>query len=159
MIARVDKWTFWYFFSGVFKDHGTEVQNYFYFTIGLLYIGLTIEKLAINWLTNRWGCTYNKLQKFVELEMRKSCIKDKWERLPAYDIDAYGRHYFYTDFEVIKRRFTEEHAEAKWKRQKAAKGGGLPVDIEGEKIENVVKLKEVRDFVPFKVACRIRDFI
>jgi hypothetical protein len=39
--------------------------------------GLFIEKQAINWLTNRWGCTYNKLQKFIELDLRHEAIESQ----------------------------------------------------------------------------------
>ena len=53
--------TFWAFYSGVFKDPRKEVQNYFYFPMFMLTFGLFIEKQAINWLTDRCGCTYNKL--------------------------------------------------------------------------------------------------
>jgi len=44
----VDKWTFYLFISGAFKDHGPWVQNYFYFTFGALFAGLVIEKQAFN---------------------------------------------------------------------------------------------------------------
>jgi len=40
--------------------------------------GLVLEKQAINWLTNRMGCTYFKLQKYIELDLRKKAIDEKW---------------------------------------------------------------------------------
>ena len=82
------------------------------------------------------------------------CLDEKWEFLPEYNINNYKRHYFYKDFDKLKARFIEEHEEARNKRRKAEKQGGLEI----EKGENV-KQKEIRDFVPVKVAIRIRDFI
>lgn len=36
--------------------------------VGMLLFGLAIERVAINWLENRFGCTHFKLQKFTELD-------------------------------------------------------------------------------------------
>lgn len=73
-IESVDFMTFWLFIAGTFKDHRKSAQNYFYFNFGLLVLGLVFERQAINWLTNRWGCTYSKLQKYIELDLRRDCI-------------------------------------------------------------------------------------
>jgi hypothetical protein len=82
----------------------------------MVLISLTIEKMMINWLTDRWGCTFGKLQKFTELEMRMKCIKEKWDgdagKPPKYDIESYRPHYFYSDFSKIKERFIESDEEA-----------------------------------------------
>jgi hypothetical protein len=56
---------------GNYKDHRADVQPYWYYTFFMLTIGLICERYAINWLTNRMGCNYNKLQKFIELDLRK----------------------------------------------------------------------------------------
>lgn len=60
-VRMLDNATFWCFITGIWKDHRIEVKRYYEMTFGLLFIGLMFEKQAINWLTNRWGCTYNKL--------------------------------------------------------------------------------------------------
>jgi len=61
MIELVDRITYWVFLSGIYKDHRKEVQNYFYFPMFAIMFAMAIERQAINWLTNRNGCTYNKL--------------------------------------------------------------------------------------------------
>jgi hypothetical protein len=61
LIEKIDSYTFYLFFLGIFKDHGTNRQNGFFFTFGIILISLTLEKMMINWLTNRWGCTFGKL--------------------------------------------------------------------------------------------------
>jgi len=56
---------------------------------------LFVEKQAINWLFHRWGCTYNRLQKFIELDLRQQAImsiedpkQEKWEVVPPpYNTD------------------------------------------------------------------------
>jgi hypothetical protein len=64
-----------------------------------------LERQSINWLTNRKGLTYNRLQKFIELDLRIQAIKNKWPRKPKYDIELYRDHYFFHDFDDLKRRF------------------------------------------------------
>jgi hypothetical protein len=52
----------------------------------MLALGLVMERQAINWLTNRKGCTYNRLQKFIELDLRMKAIEEKWPICPPrYD--------------------------------------------------------------------------
>ena len=60
-VDNIDNLTYWIFMTGCYKDKRPDVAKYFWLTIALLMLGLFIEKKAINWLTNRWGCTYNKL--------------------------------------------------------------------------------------------------
>ena len=60
---------------GIYKDPRPEYEFHFYMIFGTVLIGLFFEKQAINWLTNRWGCTYNKLQKFIELDLRHEAIE------------------------------------------------------------------------------------
>ena len=107
-IDALDTLTFWVFVTGIYKDHRAKAEDHFYLTFLLLSLGLVCERQAINWLTNRAGCTYNKLQKFIELDLRKQADSENWPvRAPKYDIDRYAEHYFLHDFEDLKARFQE----------------------------------------------------
>lgn len=113
----------------------------------LLALGLVCERQAINWLTNRWGCTYNRLQKFIELELRKQAVKDNWPVCPPkYDIGRYAEHYFHHDFDDLQARFKESEKESIETRRQAK---------HGEKLATDGGAGEVRDFVPHNVAVRI----
>lgn len=57
----LDTLTFWVFVAGIYKDNRESAEHYFYLTFLLLSFGLVCERQAINWLTNRSGCTYNRL--------------------------------------------------------------------------------------------------
>ena len=70
-IQRIDWWMFYIFMAGIYKDDRIDVEHYFYLTMFILAAGLTIERQAINWLSNRYGCNYNRLQKCIELDLRK----------------------------------------------------------------------------------------
>jgi fatty acid desaturase len=76
LIDGLDWYIFIAFLGGFYKDVATHVngtpsyQDYYYFPMAAMFFGLIIEKQAINWLTNRHGCTYFKLQKFIELDTR-----------------------------------------------------------------------------------------
>jgi hypothetical protein len=70
-IEKIDTLTFYVFMSGIFKDNRIDYQHYFYVPMFLLALGLIFERQAINWLTDRHGLTYNKLQKCVELDLRR----------------------------------------------------------------------------------------
>lgn len=112
-------------------------------TFFLLAVGLVIERQAINWLQNRKGCTFNRLQKFIELDLRIKSIKEKWPICPPpYSIDSYKDHYFMHDFNELSERFVESESDQR-RFRKAAKRQN----------------QEIRDFVPYNVACRIREFI
>lgn len=77
--------------------------------IGLLLLGLTVERIAINWLDNRFGCTHFKLQKFAELDERRRAIRYDWDvPNPKYDVEQYRSHYFRNDFEEIKTLVTHK---------------------------------------------------
>lgn len=107
-ILAIDKVSFYMFMTGVYKDHRHWVQNYFYLTYFLLTVGLIIERQAINWLTNRNGCNYNKFQKFVELDLRKQAIDENWEiMVPKYNVDDYKNYYYRPDFRDIKMKIIE----------------------------------------------------
>lgn len=69
-IKYLDKIVFICYIIGVYKDPEGEdsANNYFYYSLAVLFFGLIIEKIAINWLTDRHGCDYFRLQKFIELE-------------------------------------------------------------------------------------------
>ena len=98
---------------GIYKDDRVDVAMNWYLTYGLMFIGLYIEKMSINWLTNRWGCTYNKLQKFLEIDTRyKILTDDNIEVPPPYGPHRYRDHYFYHNFDELIGRLTETDIEA-----------------------------------------------
>ena len=110
---RIDYWSFWAFILGIWKDertvidaNGVETKPYKYFYhytfIGLL-VGILFEKFSIAWLKNRHGCTHYRLQKFIELDMRREALrKPQWDVcLPAYDFTRYKKHYFLNDFDKL----------------------------------------------------------
>jgi len=113
-IDRIDYWSFWLFILGIWKDvrtrvdeNGDEYQPYKHFYL-IIYVGLTtgilFEKFSISWLKNRHGCTHYRLQKFIELDMRREALRgSKWGDgiLPAYDINHYKKHYFLNDYDKL----------------------------------------------------------
>lgn len=105
-VQRIDDDSFWLFFMGLYKD--SRNVWYFYVTFTWLIAGAIFEKQSINWLSNRFGCNYYRLQKYVELDMRREGLrpKNRWENPnPEYKIDRYRKHYFYSDFDQLKARF------------------------------------------------------
>lgn len=54
-LVSLDKFNLFLFYMGVQYDKSDEL------TVGLLLLGLTIERIAINWLDSRFGCTHFKL--------------------------------------------------------------------------------------------------
>lgn len=141
-INKIDSMIYTIFVLGIFKDERPDVENYFYITMFALWVGLYLERVAINWLTDRRGCNYNKLQKFIELDLRRQSIIDRnWAtEHPPYNIENYRHHYFNHDFDDIKKRLVETQEQA---------------EEQGKNKED----KEYRNFVPHKVALRIRDCI
>jgi hypothetical protein len=82
---------------------GVYAESQSLMIIGLLLLGLAIERIAINWLENRFGCTHFKLQKFVELDHRREAIRYDWDiKNPKYDVERYRQHYFRNDFNEVK---------------------------------------------------------
>jgi len=75
----LDKTSFWLFIGGFYKDF-RDGGFTFYSTMIALVIGLIIERQSINWLRNRYGCTYYNLQKFIELDRRRESIRQDWEK-------------------------------------------------------------------------------
>jgi hypothetical protein len=70
-------------------------------------------------------------------------LKNKWDICPPiYSIDSYKQNYFGYDFNELKTRFSEDKETMKRNRQASHKHHD-----------------EIRDFVPYKIAKRIRDFI
>jgi hypothetical protein len=109
-------------------------------------MGLIIERQAINWLSNRYGCNYNRLQKCIELDLRRQSIGSESSPVwpvspPEYNIDNYKFHYFGISFDELKARFTEETPENQ--KSKSSYDWG----------------KEVRDFIPHKAAKKLRELI
>lgn len=96
-LKNLDKVHLFLFYLGIQYDKKDEL------TIGLLLLGLIIERIAINWLDDRFGCTYFKLQKFTELDERKKAIRYTWDiQNPQYNTEQYRQHYFRNDFDEIK---------------------------------------------------------
>jgi len=60
-VAALEDILYWVYLAGILKDHRPHVQNYFYLPMLSLLAALILERSAINWLSNRNGCTYNKL--------------------------------------------------------------------------------------------------
>ena len=105
--------------------------------------GMMIEKQAINWLFDRHGCTHAKVQKFTELELRRQGILEGWGTPPPkYDIRRYKNHYYHHDFEVLQSIFKESKHENERKTREAYE-----------------KDKVMRNFIPHKVAVRIKEAI
>ena len=70
-------------------------------------------------------------------------MKEKWSICPPlYSIDAYKQNYFGSDIEELKIRFSEDKQTMKRNRQMSKKHND-----------------EIRDFVPYKIAKRIKDFV
>lgn len=85
------------FYLGLYKEKTTQ------YLTGLILLGLIIERFAINWQKNRFGCNYFKLQKFIELDQRREALRYRWGKVnPVYNVDEYKKHYFLNDFEDIK---------------------------------------------------------
>jgi len=100
--------------------------------------------MAITWLFDRNGCTYNRFQKFVELDLRVQALKEEWAILPPrYNVERYRNHYYHQDFDALKKKFVESEEERKKHGKEARKKGR----------------REIRDFIPYKVAVRIRESI
>ena len=136
----MDWLSFWTFCIGIYRDQRPENVFYFYATYATLFLSLIIERQSINWLVNRFGCTYYKLQKFVELDTRRQAIQENWEVCPAkYEPEKYGEHYFLNDFEEIKEKFSKKNQE----------------DPNKDQYGN----DSIQDFIPYKVAGRLRDTI
>ena len=85
------------FYLGIYMEKSNLLM------IGMLLLGLAIERVAINWLENRFGCTHFKLQKFTELDQRREAIRYDWDIVnPKYDVERYRHHYFRNDFDELK---------------------------------------------------------
>ena len=103
-------------------------------------LGLWVEDVSIRWLTDRFGCDYNRLQKFAELEARHKQITDQkkapWGKTepPKYNVDRYINYYSTPDFHQVRRRFDQATGEATAK-------------------------EEMPNHVPHKTALRIREAI
>ena len=98
-IDVIDNVTFYVFMAGLYKDNRPGNELYFYGPLFVMTMGFILERNAINWLTNRHGLTYNRLQKCIELELRRKSIDENWEvQPPRYSIDHYKSFYYGDDF-------------------------------------------------------------
>lgn len=98
------------FFIGIYKDMRPDTGNHYYYyaTFFCIIVGLIIERQCINWLKNRNGCTYFRVQKYIELDQRREAIRYSWEKCPpAYEPEKYKEHYFLSDWDDIEKRFKE----------------------------------------------------
>lgn len=96
-IQKLDSWILTLFYFGIYTEKSDLAL------IGNLLLGLMIERVAINWLKNRFGCTHFKLQKFAELDQRREAERHNWDIVnPKYDVENYRQHYFRNDFDDIK---------------------------------------------------------
>jgi hypothetical protein len=94
-IENMDKTTFYLFMFGIYKDLNPDNQKHFYQPMFLMTIGFLIERNYINWLTNRGGLTYNKLQKVIELDLRRKSIIENWGiQPPRYNPNLYKENYY-----------------------------------------------------------------
>ena len=93
-------------------------------------------------MKNRFGCTYFRLQKYIELDIREKHHQHGWPKQAPYDIERYRSHYFWNDFEDLKVRFKENNA---------AFDHNTMIDDHGRKVYS--------EFVPYKTAVRLIDSI
>jgi len=112
-------------------------------TVLMVMIGLIYERQCINWLKNRFGCTHFKFQKFIELDIRRNCLRYNWPNPEycKYNIDNYKKHYFSNDFDQIKNKIEENITE----------NPDIKLDEYGR--------KPIGDFIPVKIAKRLRNSI
>ena len=66
----VDRAEFWLFMAGIYRDDKTESRGDVLYIFLIMIVTLFIERFAINWLTDRNGCTFSKFQKFIEMDLR-----------------------------------------------------------------------------------------
>lgn len=132
-IKLVDTISFWTFMTGLY---------HYKYVVGI-FIALIFERQCINWLKNRFGCTYFRLQKFIELDIRRESLRYNWlnPKYQSYDIENYRMHYFANDFDQIKRRIVENISE------------------NPDKIKDEYGRKPLGDFVPHKIAERLKETI
>jgi hypothetical protein len=57
-ISSLKNMEFWLFFTGIYKDRRSGNAYHFLLTYLCLFIGLIFEKKMIDWLTDRFGCSY-----------------------------------------------------------------------------------------------------
>jgi len=126
----VDTISFYAFLCGLYKDGRKGMKKFYTLTFMILLIGLVVERQAINWLKNRFGCSHFKLQKMIELDTRREAIRNHWEVCPpTYETERYRAHYFHHDFDELKKKFESQDRD------------------------------EEEDFVPYKVALRLKKTV
>jgi len=116
--------------------------------------------VAINWLKNRFGCTYFKLQKFAELDQRREALRYDWDILaPPYDVERYRQHYFRNDFDELKLLMTThdqlEAQQAKMMRDEYLRGLGGQLSEKASKKKSKYQKSMQGDYVPYKAGRRI----
>ena len=119
-IETLDKIHFWVFILGINKDK-QNLMN-FYVVFGSLFTSLILEKVSINWLENRNGCNYKRLQKFIELDTRVQMIH-KGEEPPTYNVDRYYLNYYRNDFDELSVKLVKSDKEIEDERKFNKKQG------------------------------------
>lgn len=77
---------FWYFWTGIYVSACDLFEFTKFLPMQYLFIILIFEKLAQRWLTNRFGCTFEKIQYFKNIEEKKQCVRDG-RNVPDFDYD------------------------------------------------------------------------
>jgi len=156
-VQNLDKFTLVLFYLGIYTEGDGLMM------VGLLLLGLAIERVAINWLENRFGCTHFKLQKFTELDQRREAIRYDWDVVnPKYDVERYRHHYFRNDFDELKELMENQTYQKMLLVRKTKEN--LLSRLGGELAETVEKQNKYKrslygDFVPFKIAQRIVETV
>ena len=135
-ISTIDRVSFWVFMSGLYH------QKYI---IGVA-LALLFERQCINWVKNRYGCTYFNLQKFIELDIRRDGLRYNWSnpKYCKYDLENYRKHYFSNDFDYLKARIEDNILEKVNEK-----------DENGNKFTDEYGRIPIGDFVPVRLANRL----
>jgi hypothetical protein len=146
IVEKIDRVTFWAFFTGIWKDPRPDVMWSFYGVVVVISICLLYERMFITWLHTRDGCTYNRFQKYIEMDIRRECLlAGGWHKKepPKYHPERYRNHYYEQDFDELLLRFKESDKEAKMHEKELRRQG----------------VREIRNFIPYRVALRVQEAI
>lgn len=144
IVEKIDRVTFWAFFTGIWKDPRPDVMWSFYGVVVVIAVCLLCERMCITWLHTRDGCTYNRFQKYIEMDIRRECLlAGGWHQTPKYHPERYRNHYYEQDFDELLLRFQESDAEARQHEQELKEQG----------------VREIRNFIPYRVALRLQEAI
>lgn len=91
-LDKIDRVIFWLWYAGIWKDPRSDVMWSFYGVVICISICLLIERMLITWLYTRNGCTYNRFQKYIEMEIRLENFLNS--QPPKYHPERYRNHYY-----------------------------------------------------------------